>query len=77
MNNSLFRKSFLGGWKKEDVEEYIQNLEHEIESIKVMHQKEKNDLLKKVEEYEENGTTGESGDIQLRRTLEEMYTYIY
>ena len=72
MNNSLFRKSFFGGWKKEDVEEYIQNLEHEIESIKVMHQKEKNDLLKKVEEYEENGTTGENVDIQLRRTLEEV-----
>lgn len=70
-NNSLFRKSFFGGLNKEDVEEYIQNLEHEIESVKVLHQKEKNELLKKIEEYEENGGSGEETS-RLLKNAEEL-----
>ncbi len=54
MNSNMFRKQLFGGLNSADVEEYIQNMEHEIESIKVLHQKEKNELLKKVEEYEES-----------------------
>lgn len=53
MNSNLFRKQLFGGLNSADVEEYIQNLEHEIESVKMLHQKEKNDILKKMEEYKE------------------------
>ena len=53
MSMNSFRKKLFGGLNSEDVEEYIQNLEHEIESVKVLHQKEKNELLKKIEDYEE------------------------
>lgn len=38
-DNRLFRTALFGGYNKEDVEEYIKTLEHEIESIKVLHQK--------------------------------------
>ena len=83
MNNSLFRKTFFGGLNKEDVEEYIQNLEHEIESVKVLHQKEKADLLKKIDEYEEKDAAEKEGLLQkeleavrqkLKNTQEEMQT---
>lgn len=71
MSNSLFRKKLFGGLNSMDVEEYIRNLEHEIESVKVLHQKEKNELLKKVEQYEENSTAG-TLDSELHKQAEEM-----
>ena len=59
-DNRLFRTALFGGYNKEDVEEYIKTLEHEIESIKVLHQKEKSELQKKAQEAAE--TTGEEED---------------
>lgn len=70
MNNSLFRKKLFGGLNSSDVEEYIQNLEHEIESVKVLHQKEKNDLLKKMEEYEE--ALPDQEDSALQEQMDEL-----
>lgn len=51
--NGMFRTSLFGGFNKTDVEEYIKTLEHEIESVKVLHQKEKADLLRKMEDSQE------------------------
>lgn len=51
--NGMFRTSLFGGFNKEDVEEYIKTLEHEIESVKVLHQKEKAELMRKVEDNAE------------------------
>ena len=48
--NDLFRVALFGGFNKEDVQEYMKTLENEIEAIKVLHQKEKNELLRKIEE---------------------------
>ena len=47
--NSMFRKVLFGGLNKADVEEYIQTLENEIDSIKVLHQKEKGDLMRRLD----------------------------
>lgn len=75
--NGMFRTSLFGGFNKEDVEEYIKTLEHEIESVKVLHQKEKADLLKKVEDNAEKALQGdEIAKLQeeneaLRKQLEE------
>lgn len=70
MSMNSFRKKLFGGLNSEDVEEYIQNLEHEIESVKVLHQKEKNELLKKMEEYEE--ASDEKVDPELQQQMEEL-----
>lgn len=51
--NGMFRTSLFGGFNKADVEEYIKTLEHEIESVKVLHQKEKADLMRRVEDSAE------------------------
>ena len=48
--NDLFRVALFGGFNKEDVQEYMKTLENEIEAKKVLHQKEKNELLRKIEE---------------------------
>ena len=48
--NDLFRVALFGGFNKEDVQEYMKTLVNEIEAIKVLHQKEKNELLRKIEE---------------------------
>ena len=50
--NGTFRTALFGGYNKEDVDEYIKTLEHEIDSIKVLHQKEKLELMRKVEDGE-------------------------
>ena len=71
-DNRLFRTALFGGYNKEDVEEYIKTLEHEIESIKVLHQKEKSELQKKAQEAAE--TTGEEEEelqIEIRIAREE------
>lgn len=52
MQNGTFRMALFGGYNRDDVEEYIQSLEHEIESIKMLHQKEKQELMRKVEDRE-------------------------
>lgn len=51
--NEIFRVSVFGGFNKEDVKEYILSLESEIESLKILHQKEKNELLQKLSAAEE------------------------
>lgn len=51
--NDLFRVSFIGGYNKADVEEYVKNMENEIESVKVMCKKEKNDLIRRIDNNEE------------------------
>nr|WP_307998608.1 hypothetical protein [uncultured Merdimonas sp.] len=50
--NGTFRTALFGGYNKEDVDEYIKTLEHEIESIKVLHQKEKLELMRRAEDSE-------------------------
>lgn len=57
----MFRTVIFGGLNKEDVDEYIKTLEHEIESIKVLHQKEKNEWMKKLSEgqYDNQGANEE------------------
>lgn len=59
--NQMFRTVIFGGLNKEDVDEYIKTLEHEIESIKVLHQKEKNEWMKKLSEgqYDNQGANEE------------------
>lgn len=47
-----FRTVLFGGYKREEVDEYIKTLEHEIESIKELHQKEKLELMRKAEDSE-------------------------
>lgn len=47
--NGAFRSALIGGYNKADVDEYIQTLENEIEAVKAIHQKEKNELIKKME----------------------------
>ncbi len=47
--NDLFRIAIFGGYNKEDVQEYIKSLENEIETVKLLHQREKDDLLRQLE----------------------------
>lgn len=54
--NEMFRVALFGGYNKTDVQEYIQTLENEIESIKVLHQREKNQLLRQIDQ---NGSAEE------------------
>lgn len=49
----LFRAALFGGYNKEDVHEYIQTLENEIEAVKVLNQKEKNGLQRQLDESRE------------------------
>ncbi|MBS5431545.1 MAG: hypothetical protein KHX75_10805 [Lachnospiraceae bacterium] len=50
--NITFRTALFGGYNREDVEEYIKGLEHEMESIKLLHQKEKLELIRRADESE-------------------------
>ena len=50
---TLFRATLFGGYNKEDVHEYIQTLENEIEAVKVLNQKEKNELQRQLDESRE------------------------
>lgn len=51
-SGKMFRTAMFGGYNREDVEEYVKTVEHEIDSIKVLHQKEKGELLRRLEESE-------------------------
>ncbi len=51
--NGMFRSALIGGFNKDDVYEYVQTLENEIEAVKALHQKEKNELLQKLEAEDE------------------------
>ncbi len=64
MTNGLFRKRIFGGLDQADVEEYIQNLEQEMEAGKKQYQKEKAELLRKIAALEEQGTTDFSGNAE-------------
>ena len=64
MTNGLFRKKIFGGLDQADVDEYIQNLEQEMEAGKKQYQKEKAELLKKIAALEEQGTTDFSGNAE-------------
>lgn len=46
--NGPFRSSFFGGYNREDVQTYVRSLENEIEAIKVLHQREKNELIRQA-----------------------------
>ena len=50
--NGMFRTALFGGYNREDVEEHIRNMEHEIETVKLLHQKEKLELIRRAEESE-------------------------
>lgn len=50
--SGTFRTALFGGYNRDDVEEYIQNMEHEIETVKLLHRKEKLELMRRVEESE-------------------------
>lgn len=68
--DEIFRVSVFGGFNKEDVKEYILSLESEIESLKMLHQKEKNEFLQKLSAMEERGNTEDMLQ-KLRHELEE------
>ena len=68
--DEIFRVSVFGGFNKEDVKEYILSLESEIESLKMLHQKEKNEFLQKLSATEERGDTEDMLQ-KLRHELEE------
>ena len=68
--DEIFRVSVFGGFNKEDVKEYILSLESEIESLKMLHQKEKNEFLQKLSATEERGDTEDILQ-KLRHELEE------
>ena len=63
---TLFRSALFGGYKKEDVEEYITNLENEIESIKLLHQREKNEFMRQMGEAKEADTGEQEELLKLR-----------
>ena len=67
---TLFRAALFGGYNKEDVHEYIQTLENEIEAVKVLNQKEKNDLLRQLEESKEKQEESTDAKEELQRTKE-------
>ena len=50
---TLFRAALFGGYNKEDVHEYIQTLENEIEAVKGFKQKGKKEVLHQLEENKE------------------------
>lgn len=66
---TLFRAALFGGYNKEDVHEYIQTLENEIEAVKVLNQKEKNELQRQLDESWEQKAEEEE---QLPRLKEEL-----
>lgn len=70
--NEMFRKTLFGGFNKADVEEHIRSLESEIESVKVLHQKEKQGLIKRAEESEEKAAEAQSTIQQLEKEKEEL-----
>ena len=69
--NSMFRKVLFGGLNKADVEEYIQTLENEIDSIKVLHQKEKGDLMRRLDAANEEVLAAQEKEREAREALEE------
>lgn len=75
--NDSFRVSLFGGFNKNDVQEYIATLENEIESIKVLHQREKNELIRRMEsdkeeQLEENGQVPKL-NAELQRSEDEVH----
>ena len=70
--NEMFRVALFGGYNKEDVMEYIRSLENDIESIKVLHQKEKNDLIRSMEQKTETEQVDEGELSRLKSELEQM-----
>ena len=66
--NDLFRVSIIGGYNKEDVQEYIKTLENEIESVKILCQKEKDTLVRQLERSG-GGTASEEETAGLREEL--------
>ncbi|WP_373218653.1 hypothetical protein [Ruminococcus sp. 5_1_39BFAA] len=69
--NDMFRVALFGGYNKEDVMEYIRSLENDIESIKVLHQKEKNDLIRSMEQNAETAQVDEGELQRLKSELEQ------
>lgn len=70
--NEMFRKTLFGGFNKADVEEHIRSLENEIESVKVLHQKEKQGLIKRAEESEEKAAEAQNTIRELEKEREEL-----
>ena len=64
MTSGLFRKTLFGGLNQEDVEEYIKNLEREMEGAQNRYQKEKDELLRKIQAMEQNEATDFSGNAE-------------
>ena len=67
---TLFRAALFGGYNKEDVHEYIQTLENEIEAVKVLNQKEKNELQRQLDESREKKAEEDEELPRLREDLE-------
>ena len=61
----MLRVSLLGGYNKNDVHDYIQSLENEIESIKVMYQQEQNALQAELDRQAESCMTEEERQDQM------------
>lgn len=47
-----FRTAIFGGYNRKDVDEYIKNLEYELEVVRLLQQREKAEYAKKLEKYE-------------------------
>lgn len=69
--NGMFRVALFGGYNKEDVQEYIKTLENEIDAVRVLHQKEKNELLRRLEGRNEAEQTNDGEVARLRNELEQ------
>ena len=67
---TLFRAALFGGYNKEDVHEYIQTLENEIEAVKILNQKEKNELQRQLDESREQKAEEDEELPRLREDLE-------
>lgn len=67
--NDIFRVAMFGGYNKEDVQEYIKTLENEIETIKLLHIKEKEDLIRRLESGEGEDASVEEKE-KLRKELD-------
>lgn len=69
--NGMFRSALIGGFNKNDVYEYVQTLENEIEAVKALHQKEKNELLQRLDAEDEKCRESEETLSKLQEALSE------
>lgn len=72
--NEMLRSVLFGGYGKESVHKYIEALEKRGEEIQVSHQKEKDELTRKLQEHEEYRREQEEQISKLQKELAQVKT---